>query len=62
VLIPSDAMGKPWVREFLSEVRKFTGKGDSQDDQVDALGHAFNAVDRRVFAIERGAKRVPGSF
>jgi predicted phage terminase large subunit-like protein len=62
VLVPRNKDAHPWVREFLAEVKRFTGKGDAQDDQVDALSHAFDAVDRRVNAIERGVKRVSGSF
>lgn len=62
VLVPRNEDEHPWVRDFLTEVKRFTGKGDAQDDQVDALAHAFDAVDRRVNAIERGVRRVPGSF
>jgi predicted phage terminase large subunit-like protein len=60
VLIPEDGAA-PWVVPFLSEVRKFTGKGDKYDDQIDCLAHAFSAVDRRTTALERGAKRVLGA-
>lgn len=62
VLIPRNTDEHPWVRDFLAEVTRFTGKGDAHDDQVDALGIAFDAVDRRVNAIERGVRKVSGSF
>ena len=61
VLVPRSDVEYPWVRDFLNEVRMFTGKGDAQDDQVDALAWAFDAVDRRVTSIERGVRKVPGS-
>jgi len=32
----------PWVAEFLDELDEFTGIGDLEDDQVDALAHAWN--------------------
>lgn len=52
VFLPYDE--EPWKPEFIREVKKFTGKGDKQDDQVDAMSHAFRAVDRRVPDIRRG--------
>lgn len=51
VLVPS--YDEPWKADFLEEVRKFTGKGDKQDDQVDALAHAFRAIDRRAEGLTR---------
>lgn len=54
VLLPFDP--EPWKGDFLREVKKFTGKGDKQDDQVDALSHAFTAVDRRAVGIRRGVQ------
>lgn len=62
VLIPRSEDEHPWLKDFLAEIKRFTGKGDAQDDQVDALAHAFDAVDRRVTSIERGIRKVPGSF
>jgi predicted phage terminase large subunit-like protein len=34
ILVPRDA---PWVDEFVHEIGAFSGQGDLQDDQVDAL-------------------------
>jgi len=62
VLVPRSETEYPWVRDFIDEVSRFTGKGDAQDDQVDALAWAFDAVDRRVTSIERGVRKVHGSF
>lgn len=55
VLLPHD--DADWKPEFIREVKKFTGKGDKQDDQVDALAHAFKAVDRRATEAKRGVGR-----
>lgn len=41
VLVPRDA---PWLAVFLDELREFTGTGDLHDDQVDALGAAFDLL------------------
>lgn len=41
VLVPHEA---PWVAAFLDELREFTGVGDLHDDQVDALGAAFDLL------------------
>ena len=60
VLVPSNAAAYPWLRDFVHEVTRFTGKGDAHDDQVDALDVAFDAVDRRVTSIERGDKKITG--
>lgn len=49
ILVPEKA---PWVPAFLSELASFTGVNDAHDDQVDALGTAYDllgstsAVDR----------------
>jgi predicted phage terminase large subunit-like protein len=43
-----------WVDPFVDEICKFTGKNDAHDDQVDALAHAFSAVDQRTPAGKRG--------
>jgi predicted phage terminase large subunit-like protein len=37
----------PWIEEFLNEVCKFTGKGDSHDDQVDAVSIAVAMLGKR---------------
>lgn len=39
ILVPMDA---PWLAEFLKELADFTGVNDANDDQVDALSHAWN--------------------
>jgi predicted phage terminase large subunit-like protein len=49
----------PWVDDFVREVCKFTGKNDAKDDQVDALAHAFNAVDMRMPTGLRGVVQLP---
>lgn len=41
VLVPENA---PWLAVFLDELREFTGVGDLHDDQVDALGAAFDLL------------------
>ncbi|GMV18336.1 MAG: hypothetical protein AMXMBFR56_65600 [Polyangiaceae bacterium] len=41
VLVPHEA---PWLAAFLDELREFTGVGDLHDDQVDALGAAFDLL------------------
>jgi predicted phage terminase large subunit-like protein len=47
-----------WIRPFLAEVLNFTGVNDDHDDQVDALGHAWNfalsTAPIRPVQIERG--------
>lgn len=35
----------PWVGAFTDEVCRFTGVGDSHDDQVDALAHCWNTLE-----------------
>lgn len=41
VLLPSDA---PWVPDFLRVVNGFTGVGDAEDDEVDALAAGFDEL------------------
>lgn len=43
VLIPVDA---PWAAALVAELRAFTGVGDANDDQVDALAHLWNGLFR----------------
>ncbi len=52
VLIPLKV--EPWLPAFMREVQAFTGVKDIHDDQVDAMCHAFNAVNRRAAPIRRG--------
>jgi len=40
ILVPESA---PWLQRFLGIVQAFTGLGDPQDDEVDALGSAYAA-------------------
>lgn len=58
VLLPETG---DWLLDFKREVCNFTGKGDKHDDQVDALAHAFNAVDQRVAPAKRGIQRLKGA-
>lgn len=48
VRVPQQA---DWLNDFLAEVEKFTGVKDAQDDQVDALAHAYNAAQMLVPTI-----------
>lgn len=41
-LRPGVALGVSWADELITEALKFTGVGDVEDDQVDALAHGFN--------------------
>jgi predicted phage terminase large subunit-like protein len=45
VFVPFDA---PWRDDFVSEVCRFTGVADQKDDQVDALAHCWNALQKMV--------------
>lgn len=45
VLVPRRA---PWLKAFVDELGAFTGVGDRQDDQVDALASAFESVTSTV--------------
>ncbi len=59
VLLPTAA---PWLADFLTEVKRFTGVGSKKDDQVDALSTAWNAytppVVYRRFATVGGGRRM----
>jgi predicted phage terminase large subunit-like protein len=37
----------PWISEFLDEILRFTGKGDTHDDQVDAVSVAVLLLKKR---------------
>lgn len=56
VLLPNDS--PPWLADFVNELMKFTGVKDPEDDQVDALSHAFNPVCRAEI-VKRGARAAP---
>lgn len=56
ILVPDPSLKNPWLTPLLDELAIFTGQGDKEDDQVDALVHAFSGIDRRVSPIERGVK------
>jgi predicted phage terminase large subunit-like protein len=42
IRLPPDP--RPWIEPLVQELRRFTGQGDTYDDQVDALGTAFDAL------------------
>ncbi len=41
----------PWIDDFLDEVCRFTGRGDSHDDQVDAVSIAIQMLKKRRSGI-----------
>jgi hypothetical protein len=49
------APGVTWADELKAEAAKFTGVGDAEDDQVDALSHGYN----ELWGIPRPAQRGP---
>lgn len=51
ILLP---VNQPWTGPLVTELQKFTGIGDEQDDQVDALAHAWNMGLMPI--ADRGAK------
>lgn len=53
VLLPMGAV--PWVLPFKRVCKAFTGVGDAEDDDVDALAHAWNSVEYRPKPPKRGA-------
>jgi len=55
VLVPLTA---PWLSDFYSELDRFTGVEDKEDDQVDAAAHAFNVYDSSR-PPERGSRPAP---
>jgi predicted phage terminase large subunit-like protein len=52
--------GAQWLPDFLGEVQSFTGVGDAEDDQVDALAHLYNLFDQLLKSRKRGSRRAPG--
>jgi predicted phage terminase large subunit-like protein len=52
VLVPITP--QPWLGAFLKEVQAFTGVKDAHDDQVDAMAHAYNAINRLAPPVKRG--------
>lgn len=42
ILVPQ---GAPWAEAFLAEINGFTGKGDKEDDRVDALAAGFDLLE-----------------
>ena len=38
----------PWIETFLDEICRFTGKGDTHDDQVDAVSLAVGELSRKT--------------
>ena len=53
--------GADYVPDLVRRIRSFTGAGDLRDDDVDALGIAFGAVDRPLVDRGRGVFRLVGS-
>lgn len=37
----------PWISEFMDEILRFTGKGDTHDDQVDAVSIAVQLLSKK---------------
>jgi len=44
VFVPEEESELDWVRPFLAEVTTFTGAGDANDDQVDALAGVYDEL------------------
>jgi predicted phage terminase large subunit-like protein len=44
IRLPMSDGGEGWLEEYLKEMRRVTGIGDKQDDQMDATVHAYNWV------------------
>ena len=59
VLVPQSA---PWLKDFLAEVRSFTGVNDDHDDQVDSLAHAWNAINTAAKEPQRGSRLDAGRW
>jgi predicted phage terminase large subunit-like protein len=36
-----------WINEFMEEILRFTGKGDTHDDQVDAVSIAVQLLSKK---------------
>ena len=55
-------IGADWSEAFVNELNDFTGLGDTHDDQVDILAHAWNVLYRESprDAAERGGVEVVG--
>lgn len=43
-LRPGVRPGVTWAHELIAEAGKFTGAGDGEDDQIDALSHGYNEL------------------
>ncbi len=59
LLVPTNAA---WLKVFLAELGLFTGVADAEDDQVDALAHAWNAICFAPVPPKRGARKDPGRW
>lgn len=64
ILLPSEKAaehlpnGVDWVEPLISEVKSFSGQNDRHDDQIDALGTAFDALDSSAdMSVYRVASR-----
>jgi predicted phage terminase large subunit-like protein len=51
-----------WVKDFVNELRRFTGKEGAVDDQVDASANAYNMIGVMDDDDERGSKAEPGAY
>ncbi len=60
-LRPGVANGITWAHELVHEAINFTGIGDAEDDQIDALSHGWNEL-HMAKTVNRGAKKNRGPF
>lgn len=56
LLVPIRAV---WLKDFMSEVKSFTGVNDAADDQVDCLSGAWNEADSQVAFEGFGRSMLP---
>lgn len=50
-----------WLQDFLNELNRFTGRKGGVDDQVDALGNAYNMI-LEIEDLPRGSRYAPGAY
>lgn len=55
------APGITWADELIAEALRFTGVGDAEDDQIDALSHGYNELCIAV-PTKRGAQQNRNPF
>lgn len=56
------APGVTWADELMTEASKFTGVGDAEDDQIDALSHGFNELMGLRKPRDRGSRQNRNPF